>query len=203
MDRQAAFAAVDLFCKSNPVLDSNVVSSFVGILKSKDDRWDPQTFVRSVLERYDSFDSKLMAPMLRAAIEMNDPSWNKYFLYPCVRSFDPALVVGWLADAFSSGDRLDRIGVSRLMFWLECWSEGHSIDATDLKTAIENTATKSNNLIELYFYRMALPEHADLFPGIPDGASDLQKAVCGNEDLETLLYNKLGWRRPEAPPTCG
>ena len=216
IDPGTAHKIRDDFCRENPSLAAIDTNELAAILTSKADRWLPQLFVANLLSRHDRFDTALMIPMLRAAIDNPDPSSNRDFLTPCLQSFGSESVVKWLADAFRRGSLLDRLGVANLVYWLHStpvdifelrrrkangipvdqWLASHLIDSTELTCLIAGSAMATDHLIERYFYRQALPDHPELFTGVPADAMELERAIAGDPDYERLLYDELQWQRP-------
>ncbi len=211
----AAFAVLDAFCAANPSLDESLVSGLDAVLRRKDSLWSPQLFVANVLSRFRNFDRSLMAPMLQAAVDMPDPSSNRDFLTPCLYSFGAKDVIDWLVEKFANADFAERVGIANLVYWLSSypvdpvemrrrqsaglevdeWLRAHEIDANALKDVIEEATKSSDNLVELYFYCLALPDRKHLFSDIPNDAMELEARIAGNERYEHLLYDELGWPR--------
>ena len=50
----------------------------------------------------------LFLPLMRAAIDEPDPSFNAYFIEPCLRSFGPRRTNEHLLDVFESGTNLEK-----------------------------------------------------------------------------------------------
>nr|WP_143547858.1 hypothetical protein [Rhodopirellula sp. SM50] len=61
-------------------------------------------------------------------------------------------------------------------------------------------AASSQNLVELYFYSLALPDRQHLFQSIPKDAIELETRIAGHEEYEQLLYGELGWPRRDSGP---
>lgn len=214
-DPSAAFEVIDEFCNSNPSLDGTLVSEFEQVLRRKEDRWLPQLFIANVLLHFRKFDRSLMAPMLQAAIDNPDPSSNRDFLTPCLYSFGAGDVVDWLVNKFGDANLIERVGIDNLVYWLDGypvdveemrqrqtsgfevreWLRSHEIDASSLKDEIEEAAKSSKNIIELYFYRTALPDRQHLFSDIPRNAEELKERIAGEAHYEHLLYHQLEWPR--------
>ena len=131
--------------------------------------------------------------MLRAAIEIGDPSFNRVFLRPCLTIYGNKAVVGYLAETFRTGNFVDRIGVSLLTYWQRIYGAEISL----LYRSVEETAQTTDNLIELYHYKLALPHRKDRFPDIPDDAAALQQRISGNTEYEHLLYEQLRWQKSQ------
>ena len=169
---------LDLFRSTNPTLSPEQTSELVGILNSTNSDWNPKFFVADLLYHYEGMDRSLMDPMLTSAANFGDPSFNRIFLKPCIQAFGGSDVVERLSEKFQNGDFAERVGISLLVYWLQAYE----IDVTRLCTMLENASNNTNNLIELYHYRLAMPNRTDLFPNMPDHAAALCQQIEGNEN---------------------
>ncbi|MEM1406693.1 MAG: hypothetical protein AAGG59_07960 [Bacteroidota bacterium] len=70
----------------------------------------------------------------------------------------------------------------------------NGVNSDQLKTSILEHANRSNNLIELYHFKLAL---GSLIPDddLPKNAHELTSKVQGDKEYERLLFEDLGWRR--------
>lgn len=90
--------------------DISVLKSF---LTDNDKKW----FVAHLLDNLDTFSSDLLRPMLTAAVDEPDPSFNNEFVKPCRRVFDYVDIQNFLLDTFRSGDKDKKIGVLKVLYW--------------------------------------------------------------------------------------
>jgi hypothetical protein len=74
-------------------------------------------FVAHLLDNLDTFPSDLLKPMLIAAIDESDPSFNNEFVKPCRRVFDYVDIQNILLDIFNIGDNSQKIGVLKVLYW--------------------------------------------------------------------------------------
>lgn len=74
-------------------------------------------FVAHLLDNLDSFPIELLRPMLTAAVDEPDPSFNNEFIKPCRRVFDYVDIQKILLDIFLSGDNHKKIGVLKSLYW--------------------------------------------------------------------------------------
>ena len=179
-----------LFCESNPILSSEHTRELIDILAGGERQ--SKYFVADLLYYYQSAPAELLAPVLRAAIELGDPSFNRIFLRVSLVIYGEQAVVNSLVESFKAGGVIDRIGVSLLTYWLQ----GYHVDFAALCELIEQTVESTDNLVELYHYKLSLPllpHWKDQFPDIPDDALSLQQQISGNKEYEHLLYEQLGW----------
>jgi hypothetical protein len=90
--------------------DINTLKSF---LSDNDKKW----FVASLLDVLDSFPIELLKPMINAAVDERDPSYNNAFIRPCRRVFDYTEIQNILLDIFQHGDKRKKIGVTSALYW--------------------------------------------------------------------------------------
>jgi hypothetical protein len=92
--------------------DINILKSF---LIDDEKKW----FVASLLDVLDSFPVDLLGPMLNAAVDESDPSFNNEFIRPCRRIFDYAEIQQILLDTFQAGNKKKKIGVLNALYWTQ------------------------------------------------------------------------------------
>ena len=90
--------------------DISVLKSF---LLDNDKKW----FVAHLLDNLDTFPSDLLKPMLIAAVDEQDPSFNNEFVKPCRRVFNYVDIQKILLDIFRIGDISKKIGVLKVLYW--------------------------------------------------------------------------------------
>lgn len=179
------------FKLNNQNLSSDQVAELVYILENSTEIVE-KYFVADVLYLYDRLDEALLEPLLNIAIDHKDPSFNRIFLRPCIASFGSKIVDDVLAGKFNQANIIERIGISKLLYWLHP-SENGEVDK--LHRTILEQANKTENLIELYYYKLSYAEKIKSGYTIPGNAKDLIKAIKGHDEYEDLLFNKLGWTR--------
>lgn len=91
----------------------NDLSILKSILVDNDKKW----FVAHLLDNLDTFPSDLLKPMLIAAVDEPDPSFNNEFIKPCRRVFDYVDIQKILLDIFRNGDNSKKIGVLKVLYW--------------------------------------------------------------------------------------
>ncbi|MBS1635178.1 MAG: hypothetical protein JST26_04590 [Bacteroidetes bacterium] len=181
------------FKASFPTLSKDQVQEFVNILNTASDIKDT-FFVADMLYLYETFSADLFEPLINAAIDFKDPSFNRVFLRPCIRVFGVKAVADMLANKFNSGDIVRKLGVSNLLYHLRPQKNG---DADKLHHAILKRAAETTNIIELYHYKLSYADRIKHSAKIPNNANDLVTLVKGNKEYEDLLFNKLGWAYKE------
>ena len=179
------------FRSDNNALDAAQTDQLVALLSEKRTDWNRQIFVADLLYYYDQFDEALLSSMLDTGIEFLDPSFNRIFLRPCLNAFGPLKVVDRLSLRFKTGNSKTRIGISNLCYWLKCYD----VDFPELQSLMLTACRESENIVELYYYRMAMPEDFSEFETVPDHATALINEISGDAGHERLLYDELGWNR--------
>jgi len=179
------------FKKENPVLVKEQTNQLIEILDNSEDITE-KYFVADLLYLFDNFDIELLTPMLRTAINFKDPSFNRIFLRPCINAFGTKIVSESLAENFSSGSLEERISISSLLYWLHPCDNG---EAEALHRIILERANSTDNLIELYHYKLCYGSEIKHSDNIPNSAVELMKAINGNEEYETFLFSKLNWTK--------
>jgi len=179
------------FKKENPTLSRQQTVHLVDILNTSNDITD-KYFVADLLYLYDKFDHDLLEPLLLTAINHKDPSFNRIFLRPSITAFGTRAVADFLVDRFSEGDIVQRIGISSLVYWLRPQENG---EVDDLHKIILEKANTTDNLVELYYYKLRYPDLIKNSSKIPNDAEELLKAIKGNNEYETLLFDKLNWTK--------
>jgi hypothetical protein len=88
----------------------NILKSF---LSDNEKKW----FVAGLLDLLDSFPVELLKPMINAAVDERDPSYNNYFIRPCRRVFNYDEIQHILFDIFQHGDKRKKMGVTNALYW--------------------------------------------------------------------------------------
>ncbi len=182
---------LDGFRLDNPILSKQQTTQLVDILTRSNDLCD-KYFVADLLYLYNNFDHELLEPLLLAAIRHKDPSFNRIFLRPCITAFGIKTVADSLAAKFNKADVLQRIGICNLVYWLRPKENG---ETDNLDQAILGRAGETENLIELYFYKLRYSDKIKSTHQIPNSAEELMKVIIGNEEYESLLFDKLNWTK--------
>jgi hypothetical protein len=181
------------FKKKKPILSRQQTIELIDLLKNNTEI-DDKYFVADLLYLYDNFDREFLEPLIKTGINHKDPSFNRIFLRPCLKTFGVKTVADNLADKFNRADITDRIGISNLVYWIKPEENG---DADRLHQTILEKANSISNLIELYHYKLRYGDKIKNGSKIPDNAIDLIKAINGNKEYEDLLFVKLGWTKAE------
>lgn len=177
------------FKAAHPSLTESHTTDLLNILSADDER-DEKFFVADLLYLYPDFPEALIELMLQNAITYRDPSFNRIFLRPCLSRIGTQAVAKRLAAILEEGSMLERIGVGRLAYWVH---GGNGREG--LNEAIVRQASRTDNPIELYHYKLVSDKSLPQFVGIPDDAMGLTELVKGKPELEDLLFNQLGWQR--------
>jgi hypothetical protein len=90
--------------------DIETIKSF---LLENDKKW----FVAHLLDNLDTFPVELLKPMLNAAVDEPNPSFNNEFIKPCRRVFDCIDIQKILLNIFQNGDVDKKTGVLKALYW--------------------------------------------------------------------------------------
>jgi hypothetical protein len=96
-------------------------------LKDNNKKW----FVAHLLDNLDTFPNDLLEPMLQAAVNETDPSFNNDFIKPCRRVFDYAEIQNILLEIFCNGDNDKKKGVLKALYWAR--PKVHSVEVHEGK----------------------------------------------------------------------
>ncbi len=168
--------------------------ALIAILKNSGD-WDDKFFVADLLYLYDSFDIRLLDPLLENAISFSDPGFNRIFLNPCLSVFGTEMVSNILAEKFIVSEPIRKIRISSLVYWIEREDDA---EIKSLEDAIVDRALTTHNIIELYYYNRYFPDKVGINKQIPANAEELINFIKGNQELEDFLFNQLGWTKPNS-----
>lgn len=105
------------FKQLNPELSARQVGELKEILENSASIND-KYFASDLLYLYDSFSTDLLEPLLKCAIEHEDPSFNRVFLRPCIIVFGFDNVKNRLAEKDETGNPTIKEGIKRLQYWL-------------------------------------------------------------------------------------
>lgn len=78
---------------------------------------DRKSFVARVFERQ-PVPKRLLYPFLAAAVLEKDPSLNRIFIEPCVRSWGADVVRNHLLRYFESGNNEEKAGAASALYWV-------------------------------------------------------------------------------------
>ncbi|MBE1162988.1 hypothetical protein [Dyella acidiphila] len=88
---------------------------FVAALNEPRKKW----FVAKTLERVNPVPSILLDPLLAAALEESNPSANRVFIAPCVRTFGKEAVKVRLNELAAQSERYADESLAQAMYWAE------------------------------------------------------------------------------------
>ena len=181
---------LESFKAKNDQLSKAQESKLVEYLERDSQDWKSQYFVADLLYFYSDFSQPLMKSMLQTGVSHQDPSFNRVFLRPCVRSDKKKEAMHWLKEKLKTGILIERIGVSNLYYWLGT----ENVDRSELRAEIYHKSKYTDNIVELYFYQLAIGSLGFRFRQIPKDADSLIRKIKGNSPHERFLSEDLGWR---------
>lgn len=183
---------LEFFKEKYPCLDKSQEKYLIHLLHLKSGDNAAKYFVADLLYFYKNFSDELFQELLQVAIEFKDPSYNRVFLLPCANRSKQE-TEDYILDRFKTGTIIERVGICRLYYWFGSFS----LDRSDIKAEIKKASNQTKNIVELYFYQMAVGKLDFRWIPIPKHANALCKRIKGNKAYEELLYKKIGWENPE------
>jgi hypothetical protein len=116
---QAEFSAIDdLLGKAASNFPRNRASDlvwFIAALNEAPKKW----FVAKTLEKVNPVPSVLLDPLLAAALEEPNPSANRGFIAPCVRTLGKEAVKVRLNELAAQSERYGAESLARAVYWAE------------------------------------------------------------------------------------
>ncbi|RPA57235.1 MULTISPECIES: hypothetical protein [Shewanella] len=98
------------FPKDNP----HSLAWFTSALVHPDKKW----FVVKLLEKVNPIPKALFDDLVLAALTEHDPSFNKWFIEPCVKSFGCEPVKSKIIAFASHPQVIENEGVNKVMYWV-------------------------------------------------------------------------------------
>jgi hypothetical protein len=74
-------------------------------------------FVAFVCTLTPTLPDTLFAPLLQAAIYERNPSFNRWFVEPCIRAFGHRRVITALLDVVETGSDFEKVGAVNALYW--------------------------------------------------------------------------------------
>lgn len=105
------------FYSLHPNLSSEEINYLKDTLQNADD-WPDKYFVADLMYLYNPIPNELLQPILCCAILHEDPSFNRIFLKPCIKSFGLKRIKNLLDEKENNGDMSEKEGIARLRYWL-------------------------------------------------------------------------------------
>jgi hypothetical protein len=94
-------------------ISSEHISWLISALTDPDRKW----FAAFAINRALSMPEELLMPMLQAAVNEHDPSFNRAFILPCLRFFGHHHVNEILLDVLQHEDNEAKLGAINAMYW--------------------------------------------------------------------------------------
>ena len=109
--------ALQKFQSTHTFLSHAETEYLKNILEDSDDIYE-KIFVADLMYLYNPIPDNLLPAMLRNGIKFEDPSFNRIFLRPCIKSFGYGKIEKMLDEIEHNGSTLEKVGVARLRYWL-------------------------------------------------------------------------------------
>lgn len=107
------------------------ISTIKSFLADTDKKW----FVAHLLDNLDTFPVDLLKPMLIAAVNEPNPSFNNEFIKPCRRVFNYTDAQKILLDIFCNGNTARKKGALKALYWVR--PKVHTLTTREGKKIIE------------------------------------------------------------------
>lgn len=131
-------------CLANPTDDD--VRWILGALRNPGQMpMGRQWFVADLFKRSSIWAESFFEPLLDAAIDELDPSYNRHFVDPCLGAFGPRRVNEYLLDVVESGSDFRKAGAVNALYWA---AVGLSFLGTATSFRIEEATLESRTLYE-------------------------------------------------------
>ena len=106
-------------CSRLPKLNKpEYIKWFEQKLKQDDSRW----FVADIFTKTKNMPLELFKPFIEAALDEKNPSKNKFFIEPCVYSFEKERVTALLHEYSHNGTSEQKIAVEKALYWVDKYS---------------------------------------------------------------------------------
>jgi hypothetical protein len=146
-------------------------------------RW----FVSRVARGSGEMDEALVRPMLDAAINEVDPSWNRWFVEPCITAVGYRRVNEYLLDVVASGTDFQKAGAVNALYWAGV----HLVFRGDARTFDYRDATPESRA-EYEALSDVWQRERELFleTFVSNQNVDVRRAIIGKLDLEPAHYRE-------------
>ena len=127
----------------------------------------------------------LFGPMLDAAIEETNPSFNRSFVEPCMDAFGPRRVNEYLLDALAAGDDFRKAGAANALYWA-----GVSLEFTGRPPAYEpeHATPESRERYDALSDVWARKRRLLLETFVNSQSVDVQRCVIAKLNLDPTAY---------------
>lgn len=109
------------FKQQNPNLDLELTQELIQILINSD--WVEKFFVADLLYLYENMDISFFEPLLQTALQYDDPSFNRIFLTPAVKSFGLKNVQNYYKLRSGSYCKKETLNYKKIQYWLDIFSQ--------------------------------------------------------------------------------
>lgn len=99
---------------SLPRDSAHALSWFISALQRSPQKW----FVAAVMAEANPVPRTLLDPMVKAALLEPNPSSNRYFIDPCLRTFGPEQVISRINALSTTPGVAEHDGVRQVMYWV-------------------------------------------------------------------------------------
>jgi hypothetical protein len=142
-------------------------------------------FVAQLFRRSSSFAEVFLVPMLDAGIDEVDPSWNRYFIEPCMNAFGPRRVNEYLLDVLESGTDSRKAGAASALYWahVPLVFPGGAL-SHDIEFATPESRAELESLQDVWERKHCLL----LETFVANSSLDVRRSIIPGLDLDPLAY---------------
>jgi hypothetical protein len=144
----------------------------------------PKWFMFQLLRESQSLADIFFVPVLDAAIDEVDPSYNRHFVEPCLRSFGPRRVNEYLLSVVESGTDFRKAGAVNALYWAEALSFPDNTASFRVARATTESGALSDNLQDVWERKNRLL----LETFVADSGVHLKRSIIKSLDLNPRAY---------------
>ena len=141
--------------------------------------------VAGLCERSGSLAEVFFVPMLNAAIDEVNPSYNRYFVAPCMNSFGPRRVNEYLLCVIESGTDFQKAGAVNALYWAQA---GLSFPSNAVSYDIEYATPESRAAYEALQDVRDRRRRVLLETFVMNSSVDVRRSIIPSLELDPQAY---------------
>lgn len=170
--------------QKKPRLSSQDFDWLSGALEHEERKW----FVVFVIEEIlGSVPKKLFSPMIRAAVCEKDPSFNRNFVEPCVKTFGRRKVNEALLEFLEKGTNREKAGAARALYWAQGTILRFPVNAPNFN--IENATPESKAEYESLADLRQRKRNLYLREFVNNEDLNVRRSIIPSLDLDANVYS--------------
>jgi len=119
-------------------------------------------FAIQVLEHTSGLPVQFFDPLLRAAVYEIDPSLNRYFIAPCIKSFGARVVYEALLRYVETGTNFEKAGAINGLYWATVLPQGAAASNAEAQAVFASMADLRARLSNLLLKEFVSNENVDV-----------------------------------------